>query len=550
VPDFGAFLVKSGKLSEGAWTRASEARRETHQSLANTLSGLGLFSETEMAKVFADYYDLDLVSNDDWPIEALDLEDTNPSFFKACGVLPALETKDTLTAVVADPTNLYAQEALAFAVRKKTILKVGTLRDIEAAIDALYFPDEANLENTDNLDLADDIDRLKELASDAPVIRFVDRMIDDALNRRASDIHIEPHSGSLKIRFRVDGVLSELPPPPKDMAAPIVSRIKIMSSIDIAERRLPQDGRMRIRAHGKEIDFRVSTSPTALGEGVVLRLLDKGAVALDFSKLGFDAEIERPFKQSLGEPDGIILVTGPTGSGKTTTLYTGLDMLNTSERKILTAEDPVEYVMEGLGQVQVDTKIGKNFATLLRSFLRQDPDVIMVGEIRDAETSSIAIQASLTGHLVLSTLHTNSAAATIARLIDMGVEDYLLASTLKLIMAQRLVRTLCNKCKKSDTVSPELLRQFGLPNDTVCYAQNGCQECNNTGYQGRSMIAEALKITPAIEKAIIASKSTREIEAIARQEGMRTLFEHGAEKIRSGQTSFAEVLRVTREKSL
>ena len=283
---------------------------------------------------------------------------------------------------------------------------------------------------------------------------------------------------------------------------------------------------------------------------MVLRLLDKGAVALDFGKLGFDKEIEKPFKQALNEPDGIILVTGPTGSGKTTTLYTGLDMLNTSERKILTAEDPVEYMMEGLGQVQVDTKIGKTFASLLRSFLRQDPDVIMVGEIRDAETSSIAIQASLTGHLVLSTLHTNSAAATIARLIDMGVEDYLLASTLKLIMAQRLIRTLCEKCKQTEAVSDELLEQFGLPKETVCYSPTGCKACSNTGYQGRSMIAEVLPITPTIEKAIIEGASTSLIEEIARRDGMRTLFEHGGEKIRSGQTSFAEVLRVTREKTL
>jgi general secretion pathway protein E len=550
--DFGAFLVDGGFLSGGAWDRVQDVLAEAQQGLAGTITGLGLLSEVDLSLALSKHFALPNASDDDWPDTLVDIPDLNPVFLQACHILPVRDLGSEIEAIVADPTNEYAIRALAFAAQKPVSVKVSTLRKIEGAINRLYFDGDGESLH-DELDiegLADDVDRLKELATDAPVIRFVDRMIDDALSRRASDIHVEPIDGQLKIRFRVDGILVEVPGPARDMVSAVVSRLKIMSDMDIAERRLPQDGRMRVRAHGKEIDFRVSTSPTSQGEAVVLRLLDRGAVRLEFDSLGFDDFVKKPFRDALKRPDGIVLVTGPTGSGKTTTLYTGLSELNTPDRKILTVEDPVEYVLDGIGQVQVDSRIGRTFAQTLRSFLRQDPDVIMVGEIRDSETASIAIQASLTGHLVLSTLHTNSAAAAISRLLDMDVEDYLISSTVRLVMAQRLVRTLCRECRYVIEPSADFLADLGLSGQAEpFYDGHGCEACHNTGYQGRTMIAEVLPITATIEQAILARKSGTELERLAKEGGMRTLFDHGLEIVRSGRTSLAEVLRVTRERS-
>ena len=549
--EFGAYLVHRGLLSDGAWSRVQEVLSEARQGLAGTIAGLGLLSEKDLALALAGHYALPHAEEDDWPLSPVDLPGLNATFLKAFHILPTKDYGDALHAIIADPSDHYAIKALSFAAQKPLVLKVATLRQVEGAINHLYFAGESE-DQIDELDpeaIADDVDRLKELATDAPVIRFVDRMIDDALSRRASDIHVEPVNGVLKIRFRVDGILLELPGPSRDMVAAVISRLKIMSGLDIAERRLPQDGRMRVRAHGKEIDFRVSTSPTSQGEAVVLRLLDRGAVKLEFDTLGFDDAVKVPFRNALRKPDGIVLVTGPTGSGKTTTLYTGLSELNEPERKILTVEDPVEYVMDGIGQVQVDTRIGRTFARTLRSFLRQDPDIIMVGEIRDDETASIAIQAALTGHLVLSTLHTNSAAAAISRLLDMGVEDYLISSTLRLVMAQRLVRTLCEVCKVEELPNEALLAELKLSaDDGTFFIGQGCQACHGTGYSGRRMIAEVLEITPAVEHAILAHTSGTELETIAKRNGMRSLFDHGLQIVREGKTSLSEVLRVTRER--
>ena len=546
--DFGGFVVDRGLLSEAAWSRAKDVLEEARQGLAGTVTGLGLLSENDLSLALTDFFKLPMAEDGDWPFDIVPIPDINPTFLRSCHILPVKDDGRTLTAIVADPSDQYAVNALAFATGKKIILKVATLRKVESAITQLYFGGE--IVDDDDLDgLADDVDRLKELATDAPVIRFVDRMIDDALSRRASDIHVEPKDGLIGVRFRVDGMLVEVPGPSRDIAAAVVSRLKIMSGLDIAERRLPQDGRMRVRAHGKEIDFRVSTSPTSQGEAVVLRLLDRKAAALDFNALGFDDKVKLPFQSALKQPDGIVLVTGPTGSGKTTTLYTGLSELNTSDRKILTVEDPVEYALDGLGQVQVDARIGRTFANTLRSFLRQDPDVIMVGEIRDEETAGIAVQASLTGHLVLSTLHTNSAAAAISRLLDMGVQDYLIASTLKLVMAQRLVRKICPQCKTEETPSEALRAELELLDaDITYYAGKGCSHCHGSGFAGRKMIAEVLEITPAIEKAILAHKSGTELELLAKEAGMRSLFAHGIESVADGTTSLSEVVRVTRER--
>ncbi len=548
--EFGAFLVARGLVGGASWARVQEVLSEARQGLAGTIAGLGLLSEQDLATAFGDHFGLEAAADDDWPVEPMDIPDLNPTFLSVFHILPGRDMGDHVTAIVADPSSEFALRGLAFACGKPVQAKVATLRRVESAINHFYFGDRGEPDEEEDPEaLANDVDRLNELATDAPVIRFVDRLIDDALSNRASDIHLEPAGGMLQVRLRIDGMLVEVQGPSRDMTAAVVSRLKIMSSLDIAERRLPQDGRMRVRAHGKQVDFRVSTAPTAQGEAVVLRLLDRGAVELDFDKLGFDDKVKAPFRDALLRPDGIVLVTGPTGSGKTTTLYTGLSELNTSERKILTVEDPVEYVIEGLGQVQVDNRIGRTFAKALRSFLRQDPDVIMVGEIRDEETAAIAVQASLTGHLVLSTLHTNSAAAALARLTDMGVEDYLIASTLRLVMAQRLVRTLCPECKTEETYGAEFLSSLGLASSAgPFFRAQGCDACFGSGYRGRTMIAEVLQVTPALEKAILERKSGSALEELARTEGMRTLFEHGLEKVRAGDTSFAEVLRVTRER--
>lgn len=549
--EFGAFLVDGGFVSEGAWGRVQEVLGEAQQGLAGTIAGLGLLSEVDLSLALSRHFSLPTATDDDWPVVPIDIPDLNPIFLQACHIIPVRDLGSEIEAIIADPTNEYAVKALSFAAEKPVSVKLSTLRKIEGAINRLYFGGDASMVDELDVDaIAHDVDRLKELATDAPVIRFVDRMIDDALTRRASDIHVEPIDGKLKIRFRIDGVLVEMPGPARDMVSAVVSRLKIMSDMDIAERRLPQDGRMRVRAHGKEIDFRVSTSPTSQGEAVVLRLLDKGAVKLEFDRLGFDEVVKKPFRDALRRPDGIVLVTGPTGSGKTTTLYTGLSELNTTDRKILTVEDPVEYVLDGIGQVQVDSRIGRTFARTLRSFLRQDPDVIMVGEIRDGETASIAIQAALTGHLVLSTLHTNSAAAAISRLLDMDVEDYLISSTVRLVMAQRLVRTICGECKKQVTYPEDFLADLGLAHVEFTFHEGaGCDACHHTGYQGRQMIAEVLPISANIEQAILAHKSGSDLENLAKAEGMRTLFEHGLEVVRAGLTSLQEVLRVTRERA-
>ena len=547
---FSEFLLKSGHISSEALRRMKKAQKDTGQGIAETITGLGLRSEKALASDFSNFLGLEYISGD-WPDDIVILEDISPIFYRTFNVLPIKNEDNTLTVACADPCDDYAFRALEFATGSSIKKKIATMRQLETHINFLYFPDELTGSNDNEFmaDYSDDVERLKELATDAPVIRFVDRMIDDALVHKASDIHVEPCYTGLGIRFRVDGLLKEIDNPPSDMTDAIISRIKIMSGLDIAERRLAQDGRMRVRAHGKDIDFRVSSSPTARGEAIVLRLLDKGSVKLDFEALGFDAKIKDAFTHAINKPDGIVLVTGPTGSGKTTTLYTGLSALNTSDKKILTVEDPVEYTLEGLGQVQVENKIGRTFAKTLRSFLRQDPDVIMVGEIRDSETASIAIQASLTGHLVISTLHTNSAAGAIARLMDLGSEGFLVAATLKLIMAQRLVRKICQHCRSTIELEPYFMASAGLTGEIgPFYEGKGCDSCYHSGYAGRTMIAEALVISPEIERAVIAGSDSSKIEAIARDQGMRTMFEHGLEKARSGQTTLHEILRVTRER--
>ncbi|HET9580759.1 MAG TPA: type II secretion system ATPase GspE, partial [Usitatibacter sp.] len=401
-------------------------------------------------------------------------------------------------------------------------------------------------------DVFGDVEHLKDLASEAPVIRLVNLILTKALESRASDIHIEPYENRLVVRYRIDGVLHEVESPPRRLSAAVISRVKIMASLDIAERRLPQDGRIKLRIQGKEIDLRVSTVPTMHGESVVMRILDKGGVPLNFDALGFEGDSLKRFLHCLDQVHGILLVTGPTGSGKTTTLYTALDRLNKPDVKIITVEDPVEYQMPGINQIQVKPQIELTFANALRSIVRQDPDIIMVGEIRDVETVRIAMQSALTGHMVLSTVHTNDAPSTISRLLDMGAEDYLLTSTLNGVLAQRLVRTLCPRCREPHRALPEVIEQMNLrryvPEGAITvYKPVGCSECAGTGYWGRVCIIEMMVMSDNIRSLIMRHATAGEIRVEAIREGMETMFENGMRKSLAGITTIEEVLRVTRE---
>src|ERR1700733_13407008 len=429
---------------------------------------------------------------------------------------------------------------------------VARTTNVEAALDRLYgVPSQSQEAEAGVEDNDADVERLKDLASDAPVVRAVNNLITRAAEARASDIHIEPTEDSIQIRFRVDGILREQEPLPGQLKSAFISRIKVMSNLNIAERRLPQDGRLRLAVRGQEIDFRVATSPTIHGEAVVLRILDRSNLALEFEKLGFDEELLVRYRGVLAQPHGILLVTGPTGSGKTTTLYASLAAINLPDRKILTIEDPIEYRLAGINQTQVKPQIGLTFAAALRSFLRQDPDVMMVGEIRDLETAEVAIQSALTGHTILSTLHTNTAAASVTRLLDMRVEPFLITSTLNAVLAQRLVRRLCPKCREAYEPPKGFLRSLmpgtEIEDVPVLYDAKGCDACGGTGFRGRLAVMELLPVDDEIAGMVLARAEAREVQRSAVAHGMRTMLVDGIRKSQQGLTTIEEVLRATRE---
>jgi general secretion pathway protein E len=555
---FGRYLLDSGKLNDGGLTRAVYLAAESQEHLEVVLTRLGLISERDLADALAGFLRLPIATPGDFPEAPIFEDRLSRAFLKQVQLVPLADTPEGIVVAAINPLNAYALDAVRFAVGKPVICRVSYPTDLDAAYERLYGEGKSQIsqildqaEDRANDNVSDDVERLKDIASEAPVIRLVNLLIARAVEARASDIHIEPMESELRVRYRVDGVLQKVESPPQRLSSAVISRIKIMAKLNIAERRLAQDGRIGMAVRGKDIDLRVATVPTIHGESVVLRILDRGHLELDFAALGFDDDVVAPIRDMLSRPYGIFLVTGPTGSGKTTTLYTALLELNTEDKKILTIEDPIEYHLSGINQVQVKPQIGLSFASALRSFLRQDPDIMMIGEIRDLETAQIAVQAALTGHVILSTLHTNDAASAITRLLDMGVEDYLLTSTINGVAAQRLVRTLCRHCREPYTPVPELVAKLRLDalaggKPIVLHRAVGCEQCNHTGYKGRASIAEVLAMSDAIRQTILKSADAGGIQALALAQGMQTMNANGLKKALAGITTIEEVIRVTR----
>jgi general secretion pathway protein E len=547
-------LANAG-LKTGDLERAQRLAHESEgSSLTELLTRLGLVSELDLARAWAATLQAPLLLAENVTLSGEPLPELSERFLRHYRLLPIGAHADGVHVLAANPGNAYGLEAVAYACQAPVYVSVGAASEVDGLIERYYGQGRSAMGSLiETLDehggAEEDIEHLKDLASEAPVIRLVNLILQRAVEQRASDIHIEPFESQLKVRYRIDGVLHEAEAPPSSSSAAIISRLKIMARLDIAERRLPQDGRIMLRIQGKELDLRVSTVPTSFGESVVMRLLDRQTVSFDFPSLGMDGERLQNFLDVLENPHGILLVTGPTGSGKTTTLYTALSRLNTAERKIITVEDPVEYQLEGINQIQVKPAIGLDFAGALRSIVRQDPDVIMIGEMRDLETCRIAIQSSLTGHLVLSTLHTNSAAASITRLLDMGVESYLIASTVKGVLAQRLVRRLDPLTRIAFQAPPELVAEHGLERFTdqrpiVLYRP--ASELPGGGYHGRSAITELLVMNEELRGLLMRQADAATLEQAARRGGLRTLYEEGLRQAVAGVTSLEEVLRVTR----
>lgn len=500
-----------------------------------------------------------ILNTEDFPKVPFIVEGISSRFIREKKIVPIELKNDTLTVVMADPEDTASVDALRVAVSPNVIVLGANGRTIDEYIEKFYGQGVQDInrliENIDENDLQfagedeEDVGHLKDLAAEAPIIRLVNLFITRAVESRASDIHIEPFEDELKVRYRIDGVLLDIESVPKKLQAAIVSRIKIMSKLNIAERRLPQDGRIRIMVGNREIDLRISSIPVLYGESVVMRILDQEGIVIDLNRLGFTPGTLSVFNQIISKPDGIILVTGPTGSGKTTTLYGALDKINSPDKKIITVEDPIEYQLKGINQIQVKPQIGLNFPGILRHIVRQDPDIIMIGEIRDLETAEIAIQSALTGHLVFSTLHTNDAPSAITRLIDIGVENFLISSTIRGILAQRLVRVICPACREPDALTPnrEDLARFGIGSDVTLYKGKGCQKCAFTGYYGRTGIFELLSVGENIRHMILKDADSGRIRDAAKQSGMKTMLGDGMDKVRDGVTTLSEVFRVTQE---
>ncbi|WP_028602005.1 type II secretion system ATPase GspE [Ottowia thiooxydans] len=554
---FGSLLVRAGKLSARDMERAMAAQREMGGSLDRVLVSLGLVSELDAARALSEHLELPFVAADAYPDHLPETEGLLPEFLKANRVLPLRAEEGQLEVVMAAPQDAFVLQALRLTSGLAVHPSVGVPSDIEKALTRFLDEAPASEEDEEGAELEGDsgdfVEHLRDLASEAPVIRLVNAVIGRVIELRASDIHLEPFDDGLHVRYRVDGVLLPGELVPARLGAAVSSRVKLLAHLDIAERRLPQDGRIKTRVKGRELDLRVSTVPTVHGESVVMRVLDRASVRFSLEDMGFEKDTLARFNQLVSRPHGILLVTGPTGSGKTTTLYAALAKLDSTTQKIITVEDPVEYQLEGINQIQVHAQINLTFGNALRSILRQDPDIIMIGEMRDGETAQIAVQSSLTGHLVLSTLHTNTAASAVVRMQDMGVERYLITSTVNGVLAQRLVRRLCRHCRVAVQPAPELLETSGLgkflsPGAQI-YEAKGCEHCRGTGYQGRAGIHELLVVDEDMRSGILRGLDASALQNLAIKAGMYTLYDDGLRKVASGVTSLDEVLRVTQDQS-
>lgn len=555
----GELLVNRNKVSARDVERALIAQQEMGGLLGQVLVQLGLVSELDVAGALSEQLDVPLVLAAQFPDSLPEIRGLVTDFLFSRQVLPLEAAEGRLRFVAAVPQDPFTAKALKLATGCEIELNLGLESEISIALQRLLDSgqEEEALEGPVDQYAGDDefIEHLRDLASEAPVIRLVNQIIHRALDLGASDIHIEPFDNALLLRYRVDGVIQDVPDPPAlNLAPAIASRIKLLANLNIAERRLPQDGRIMTRVKGHELDLRVSTIPTVHGESIVMRVLDRQSIRLSLGSMGFSDDTLHHYQSLLHRPHGVLLLTGPTGSGKTTTLYASLSTLDARALKIITVEDPVEYQLSGVNQIQVQSQIELTFARALRSILRQDPDIIMIGEMRDTETAQIAVQSALTGHLVLSTLHTNTAAGAITRLEDMGIERYLITSAVNGVLAQRLVRTLCTHCRRPVALSPQALADSGLDRwlpagETTVYAGEGCEHCKHTGYRGRTAIHELFVLDAEMHKVILDGADATVLHTVARQRGMLTLYEDGLRKVATGVTSLEELLRVTQDQS-
>jgi type IV pilus assembly protein PilB len=557
----GEILVQEDLISPDQLETALAEQKVSGGRLSYHLSKLGYLEESELADILSRQYGVPSINLSEFTIDPEVIKLVPREIADKYKCVPISKADNSLIVAMVDPSNIIAIDDIKFLTGYSVEAVVATEDSINNAVEKYYDSSDTDMEDIldsfDDEDIEilgtdDDIDfsELEQASEEAPVVKLVNLILSDAIKKGASDIHVEPYEKSFRVRYRIDGVLHKVMDPPRKLQHAITSRLKIMSELDIAERRLPQDGRIRLKtAKGKEMDFRVSSLPTIYGEKIVLRLLDKDSLQLDMTKLGFEESPLKQFKEAIHKPFGMVIVTGPTGSGKTTTLYSALTELNSISENISTAEDPVEYTLKGVNQVHMHEAIGLNFASALRSFLRQDPDIIMVGEIRDFETAEIAVKAALTGHMVLSTLHTNDAPSSITRLLNMGIEPFLVTASLQLIAAQRLVRKICENCKEELEMSPQVLKDLGMKEDeaesAVVYHGAGCMKCSKTGYKGRIALYEILPIGEEIKEFILNGASAAEIKRESIRLGMKTMRQTGLTKVLEGMTSIDEVVRVT-----
>ena len=558
TPDkLGDILVREGLITLEQLKKALQEQKSSGMRLGYTLVKLGFIEETEVTKMLARQYRMPAVDLSRFEVDPKILKLIPPDIATKHVVLPLKREGRTLTVAIADPNNVAAIEDIKFITRCDVFPVIAGEYTLRNAIDRYYQQSDAQLQSLlksveaeEDLEVVEDQEdedvKATDLADDAPVVKLINGLLTDAVKRGASDIHIEPFEHEMRVRYRVDGALHEVMKPPVKMRAALTSRVKIMAQLNIAERRVPQDGRIKLKMGSRVIDFRVSTLPVLFGEKIVLRILDKGNLTLDLATFGFEPKAQADLLKAILNPYGMVLVTGPTGSGKTTTLYSALSKINTIDVNIMTAEDPVEYNLMGINQVLVRNEVGMTFAAALKAFLRQDPNIIMVGEIRDLETGSIAIKAALTGHLVLSTLHTNDAPSTITRMVDMGIEPFNVASAVNLIVAQRLVRRICKECKQEHEYNDVEMHAFGIDRKVGPFFKGaGCDTCAGTGYKGRQGLYEVMALSSPLRRGILKGGSTEELRDIAVQEGMLTLRMDGMVKVKKGVTTLEEVVKET-----